>query len=520
MAGLAVAAALVPGATGAAQPAHFNGRLAFASLGTVIVMNPDGSGMWPTRTTGIGWVDSWSPDGTKLLVEAENDLFAVDPDGGNRTRLTSSSAYDGQAVYSPDGSRIAFMSTRDGPARIWVMNADGSDPHTITSNFPGSGRPTWSPDGGQIAFTTGYSSVWITSSEGVGARHLVGSDVEPAFEPAWSPDGQTIVVSQRRQGNAEIFAVDVQTGAERRLTSSDGDDFDPVWSPDGTRIAFESIRTGRAEIFTMAADGSDVRQVTFTGGLAGPPAWQPLGPPPAGFCTIWGTEENDLLVGTAGDDGICGEGGNDRIIGGEGRDALNGDDGNDTIVAGPGFDIVNGGSGDDTIDSRDGERDFVNGWQGTDIVLADRRLDGTSEMERRLFPEPDNLARGRPVRASMALPTGPAAWAVDGHRVGFWSSLYAPQWVEIDLGKPQSIGRVSLAVAQTPDGKTDHVILGRATMHDRWRGLAELNATTHDRQLLTATAPRPWRNVRYVRVETRQSPSWVAWKEIAVFRAR
>jgi dipeptidyl aminopeptidase/acylaminoacyl peptidase len=236
-----VAAALVPGATSASQPAHFNGRIAFPVLNTVILMNPDGSGMWPTRATGIGWVDGWSPDGTKLLVEAENDLFAVDPEGGNRTRLTSSSAYDGQAAYSPDGSRIAFMSTRDGQARVWVMNADGSDPHTITSNFPGSARPTWSPDGSQIAFTTGYSSVWITS-------------------------------------------------------------------------------------------------------------------------------------------------GNDRIIGGEGRDAINGDDGNDTIVAGPGSDLVNGGDGDDTIDSRDGDPDFVNGWQGTDTVLADRRIDGTSELEPTAVP--------------------------------------------------------------------------------------------------------------------------------------
>jgi Ca2+-binding RTX toxin-like protein len=520
MAGLVAAAVVVPGATSAAQPANYNGRLAFASLGTVVVTNPDGGGMWPTRATGVGWVDGWSPDGTKLLVEGENDLFTVDPDGGNKKRLTPSSAYDGQGSYSPDGSKIAFMSTRDGPARVWVMHADGSDAHTITSNFPGSGHPTWSPDGTQIAFTTGYRSVWITSSEGIGARHLVGNDTEPAFEPAWSPDGRTIVVSQRRQGNQEIVAVDVDTGAGRGLTSSDGDDFGPVWSPDGTRIAFESTRTGQQEIFTMAVDGSDERQVSFAGGLAGPPVWQPLEAPPAGFCTIWGTPANDLLVGTPGDDGICGEGGNDRIIGGQGRDALNGDDGNDSIVAGPGFDLVNSGPGDDTIDSRDGDHDFVNGWQGVDTVLADRRIDGTSEIERRLFPEPDNLARGRPVRSSMALPTGPAPWVDDGHRIGFWSSLYATQWVEIDLGKSQTIGRVSLAVAQTPEGHTDHVILGRATTHDRWRGLAELDGTTHDRQLLTVKATRPWRNVRYVRVETRRSPSWVAWKEIAVFRAR
>jgi hypothetical protein len=84
---------------------------------------------------------------------------------------------------------------------------------------------------------------------------------------------------------------------------------------------------------------------------------------------------------------------------------------------------VNGGGGDDTIDARDGEKDLVNGSLGTDTVLIDRRLDATLETEHRPFPEPENVARGRPVRASMALPTGPAAWIDDGHRIGFWSSL-------------------------------------------------------------------------------------------------
>src|SRR5262249_20873839 len=208
----------------------------------------------------IGTVDDWSPDGTKLLVEAESDLFVVDPDGGNRQRLTSSVfADDGQAQFSPDGTKIAFFSTRDGVGRVWVMNADGTGAHTITPNAAAA-TPAWSPDGRQIAFTTGYSEVWITSSDGVGARHLVGTAAEPAFEPAWSPGGKTILVSQRHVGNEQIYAVDAQSGNERPLTATEADNFNPVWSPDGTRIAFDSNRTGREDIWTMAADGADDRQ--------------------------------------------------------------------------------------------------------------------------------------------------------------------------------------------------------------------------------------------------------------------
>lgn len=515
---LAATAVLVPSAAGAAQPPPGNGRLAFVSIDRVIVANPDGTGTWPLRWGPTAEADSWAPDGTRLLVDDGNDVFAVDPDGGNRRQLTTSPAYDGQAAYSPDGRRIAFVSTRDGSARIWVMNADGTDPHTITSNFPGANRPTWSPDGREIAFAVGYSDIWITSAEGIGARRLVDGSVEPAFEPSWSPDGRTIAVARRHGSDIDIEAVDVRDGTSRPLTTS-GADYEPAWSPDGTRIAFDSSRNGREDIWTMAADGSDQRQVTFTGGLAGRVAWQPLGPPPSGLCTIWGTPANDTLVGTPGADTICGESGNDRILGGDGRDVLNGDDGNDTIVTGPGGDLANGGAGDDTIDARDGDLDVANGSQGTDTVLADRRLDVAFETEHRVFPDPTNVARGRPVRASMELPTGPAALANDGRRAAFWSSLYARQWIEIDLGRSFSIRQVALAVAQTPDGLTDHVVLGRPSTTSRWRGLAELRGKTHDGQLLTATAPRPWRNVRYIRIETRQSPSWVAWKEIAVFRA-
>ncbi len=100
-----VAATPLPSATAATPAQPYNGGLAFATLGSVVLVTPDGTGMWRVDTA---WVDSWSPDGERLLVDSENDLFAVDPDGGRRTRLTSSPAYDGGTECSPDGNSIAF----------------------------------------------------------------------------------------------------------------------------------------------------------------------------------------------------------------------------------------------------------------------------------------------------------------------------------------------------------------------------------------------------------------------------
>jgi F5/8 type C domain/RTX calcium-binding nonapeptide repeat (4 copies) len=190
--------------------------------------------------------------------------------------------------------------------------------------------------------------------------------------------------------------------------------------------------------------------------------------------------------------------------------------GADDITGGPGADLVDAGPGNDRVDVRDRFPDQVNMGTGDDSILLDRGLDRVRNAERAADPAPGDLARGRPVSASLSLPDRPAERAVDGRLNGYWGGFYAPQWIEIDLGRPEAVDRITLAVAQFPDGLTDHVILGKAKPDDRWHGLAELKGVTHDGEVLTATARRPW-TVEYVRVETRTSPSWVAWKEIAVF---
>ena len=516
---IVAAAVAAAGAAGAPPGTHQNGRIAVAALGKLIELNPDGSGIWPARQGQTDAADSWSPDGTRLAIQSGDDIWLVDPDGGNRTRLTFSPGFDEYATFSPDATKIAFDREGVTGHRVMVMNADGTGAHSISESFPDASQPTWSPDGSQIAFQA-HGDIWITSANGIGARLLVGGGVENLW-PAWSPDGSTILFASDRNGNFDIYAARVIDGVLTQLTTHPADDRWPVWSPDGAKILFTSTRSGNGtgDLFTMNADGSAQTQITFTGGFFTRGAWQPLGSPPSG-CTIWGTPADDLLVGSPRVDDICGLGGNDRILGDEGNDVLYGGPGADSIDGGPGADLIDAGPGNDVVDARDRDPDVINAGTGGDSVLLDRGLDRVRNAEVARDPEPANLARGRPVRTSLALPTDPAAFAVDGHRTAFWNSSYAPQWIEIDLGAPQTVSRIALIVAQTQPGATDHVVLGRAHSFDRWRGLAELNGETHDSELLQATPTRPWRNVRYVRIETRKSPSWVAWKEVAVFAAR
>src|SRR5262249_52894657 len=162
--------------------------------------------------------------------------------------------------------------------------------------------PAWSPDGRELAFGDGAGNLWVTSADGIGQRVLYRADGGRALQAAWSPDGSTILATIDLDGNSDIYALDPAGGVVRRLADSPAFDSSPAWAPDGTRIVFVSSRSGDRELWTMAPDGSGQTQLTWTGGAVSRPAWQPLGPAPYGFCTIWGTPANDLLVGTPGGD--------------------------------------------------------------------------------------------------------------------------------------------------------------------------------------------------------------------------
>ena len=128
-----------------------------------------------------------------------------------------------------------------------------------------------------------------------------------------------------------------------------------------------------------------------------------------------------------------------------------------------------------------------------------------------------NIARGRPVAASAEQTAEPAAYAVDGDAARRWGAgQFAPQWIEIDLGAPFMIAAIRLGVDQFPDGDTAHTVLGKPP-GGSYRELHLFRGRTTNGELLAYVPPAPWEGIRYLRVETRASPSWVAWRELEVF---
>ncbi len=133
--------------------------------------------------------------------------------------------------------------------------------------------------------------------------------------------------------------------------------------------------------------------------------------------------------------------------------------------------------------------------------------------------EPVNLALRHPVNASQSQPDGPPTAAVDGtwDTELIWNSGdFATQWIEVDLGAPSTITGVRLHVAQFPAGQTHHRVFGRAAESGPEVLLHEFVGVTADPGILEATLEPAVPGIRFVRVETLTSPSFVAWREVEV----
>jgi hypothetical protein len=161
---------------------------------------------------------------------------------------------------------------------------------------------------------------------------------------------------------------------------------------------------------------------------------------------------------------------------------------------------------------------FYNGVSGSgqiDQVLAPVNRPDPCQPGKFDFFEYD-LALGAHTEASRSLPNQLPSGAVDGNANQWWGAgAFAPQWIMIDLGSPQTIASIRLTIAQSPAGETVHQVWVGASIDDLYL-LHTFDGTTIDGQVLEYKPESPLEDVRFVRVNTRQSPSWVGWKEIEV----
>ncbi|MEI2456450.1 Tol-Pal system beta propeller repeat protein TolB [Lysobacter firmicutimachus] len=168
-------------------------------------------------------------------------------------------------------TRIAYV-TATGTGRgsnysLMVADSDGYNPQTVVRSPEPLLSPSWSPDGSRLAYVSfegGNSSIYIQNI-GTGSRELIAKYRGINGAPAFSPDGRRLALTLSRSGNPEIYVMDLGSKALTQLTNHFGIDTEPTWSADGSKIYFTSDRGGKPQIYQVAASGGGATRVTFQG---------------------------------------------------------------------------------------------------------------------------------------------------------------------------------------------------------------------------------------------------------------
>jgi dipeptidyl aminopeptidase/acylaminoacyl peptidase len=261
-------------------------------------ISPDGKWVVYTVTSADLKENAWA-----------GDLWLVSTAGGTAVRLTSHPKPDTSPRWSPDGSRIAFLTSREERPQIWLISPFGGEPEKLTTGKSPVQDLEWSPDGARIAFVAGrepspederrqrerddrrvvdstfsYGQLWIVDVRDGTVAEAVKGDFHVA-DPQWSPDGTRIAFTMTPTprpddgGLSDIYLLDVATKRWDRLLQHQGPDASARWSPDGRTIALlmrdgPRRATGQSWLATVDARGGTPRR-TAPGFLyqPGPATW-------------------------------------------------------------------------------------------------------------------------------------------------------------------------------------------------------------------------------------------------------
>ncbi len=197
--------------------------------------------------------------------------------------------FDTEATWSPDGTRIAFSSSRQSGNRqwrdIWVMDASGANPRKLTSTGNGTytnENPSWSPDGRKLVYTASTDTtreLRVIGLDGAAPVPLVTTPNTTSGQARWSPDGSRIVFVQATYGgrNWDLWIVDADGSDLKDLTNTPQSESSPTFSPDGKQVAY-GVRENEQDLHRLAFmvravdDGTTTRRVTPSA-LGSNPVW-------------------------------------------------------------------------------------------------------------------------------------------------------------------------------------------------------------------------------------------------------
>jgi TolB protein len=262
-------------------------RVLFVSEGKVYQIDQDGADRKLVSSTNRQAMSpAWAADGRHFAYmefqAGKGWLYLQDMTTGKRTAVsTTGTALDFTPAFSPDQQTMVFSRATEEGTDLYSINVKSNCclRRLTVGRFSDNLSPTFSPDGQRIAFVStrpGLPQIYVMAADGTDQQLFAPFDygvTGSSNAPEWSPDGQSVAFHRDVAGTLQVFVLDVRTRTVRQLTSV-GRNEDPTWAPDSRHLAFVSDRSGYRQLWIIDLDTGRIRPLLQVSG-ARLPAWSP-----------------------------------------------------------------------------------------------------------------------------------------------------------------------------------------------------------------------------------------------------